>query len=56
MYDLNSVRRKINKEGVDNFISDLSSENLNKDVKNDLSICGILVNGYPNLSLIYSLI
>lgn len=55
MYDLNAVRRRIRKEGVDNLIFDLSSESLDIDVKKELSDCGIIVNEFPNLSLIYSL-
>ena len=55
MYDLGSVKRKIKKEGVDNLISELSSENFSEDIKRDLSACNVLVGGYPNLSLIYSL-
>lgn len=55
MYDLSSVRRKIKKEGVDNFISELVSENFSENIKKDLSDCNIFVDGYPNLSLIYSL-
>lgn len=55
MYDLSSVRRKIKKEGVDNLISELSSENFSEDIKRDLTACNVLVDGYPNLSFIYSL-
>ena len=56
MYDLASVQRKIKKEGVDKLIFDISSENFSEDSKKELSKCGIFSNGYPNLSLIYSLI
>ena len=55
MYDLSSVRRKIKKEGVDNFISELVSENFSETIKKDLTACNVLVDGYPNLSFIYSL-
>lgn len=55
MYDLSSVRRKIKKEGVDNFISELVSENFSETIKKDLSDCYIFIDGYPNLSFIYSL-
>ncbi len=55
MYDLGSVKRKIKKEGVDNFISELVSENFSEDIKRDLANCNVLVDGYLNLSLIYSL-
>lgn len=55
MYDLGTVKRKIEKEGVDNLISELSSEDFSETVKKDLTACNILVGGFPNLSLIYSL-
>lgn len=55
MYNLDSVLRRIKKEGVDKLISDISSENFSEDAKEELSRCGIISNGYPNLSLIYSL-
>lgn len=55
MYDLGSIKRKIKKEGVDNLIVELSSDNFSEDIKKDLSNCNVFVNGYPNLSLIYSL-
>ena len=55
MYDLGTVKRKIRKEGVDNLISELSSENFSEDIKRELAECSVLVDGYPNLSLIYSL-
>lgn len=55
MYDLGTVKRKIKKEGVDNLISELSSEDFSETVKKDLTACNILVGGFPNLSLIYSL-
>ena len=55
MYDLGTIKRKIRKDGVDNFISELSSENFSETIKKDLSNCNILVGGFPNLSLIYFL-
>lgn len=55
MYDLGSVKRKIRKEGVDRLISELSSGNFSEDIKRDLADCNVLLDGYPNLSLIYSL-
>ena len=55
MYDLNAVKRKIRKVGIDQFILDLSSKNLSDDAKRELSKYDIITNGYPNLSVIYSL-
>ena len=47
--------RKIKKDGVDSVISEISSDNFSETIKKDLSDCNIFVDGYPNLSLIYSL-
>ena len=55
MYNLEAVRRKIKRDGIDKLILDLSSETLSDDAKRELSSCNILTNGYPNLSVIYSL-
>ena len=55
MYDLGTIKRKIKKDGVDSVISDISSDNFSETIKKDLSDCNIFVDGYPNLSLIYSL-
>lgn len=55
MYDLDAVRRKVRKEGVDKTISDLTSENFSDEAKESLSHFGVFLDGYPNLSLIYSL-
>ena len=55
MYDLGTIKRKIKKDGVDSVISEISSEDFSETVKKDLTACNILVDGFPNLSLIYSL-
>ena len=55
MYNLDAVARKVKKEGVDAVINVLSSENLSDTMKTQLTNCGVLINGYPNLSLLYSL-
>lgn len=52
MYDVMAVKRKIEKEGIEKTILDLSSKNLSDDVKKELINSHILCNGYPNLSLI----
>jgi len=55
MYNLEAVIRKLKKGGVDSLISDLTSNDLSEDAKKELTDSGILVGGYPNLSLIYNL-
>lgn len=55
MYDVNAVRRMILKYGVTNLISYLSG-NLDEGVKTKFEQTQLLVNGYPNLCLIYSLV
>ena len=56
MYNLDAVKRKIEKDGIDNLIRDLSSANFSDDAKRELSAYDIFTNGYPNLSVIYSLV
>ena len=55
MYNLEAVRRKIKKEGIDKTIFDLSAGNFSEDAKAELGKLNIFTNGYPNLSVIYSL-
>lgn len=55
MYDLNAVKRKIKKDGINKFIFDLSFGIFPEEVEENLINLGILSNGYPNLSFIYSL-
>ena len=55
MYNLDAMLRKLSKEGVDRFISDLSLGNFSEDAKKELASLGVLVGGYPNLSYIYTL-
>lgn len=54
MYDVNAVKRMISKNGIDYAISVLSG-NLSEETKSQLTNAGLIVGGYPNLSLIYSL-
>lgn len=56
MYDVDSIKRKVKKEGVDKTILDLLSGNFSDEQKKELSDSHILCNGYPNLSAIYSLV
>lgn len=56
MYDLEALKRKINKEGLSATIRDLSSDTLSDDAKIQLESEYILINGFPNLSLISSLV
>ena len=55
MYSFEAMLRKLSKEGLDKFISDLSSGNFSEDAKKELTSLGVLVGGYPNLSYIYTL-
>ena len=55
MYTIESVKRKIKKEGIDQTIRDLSYGNFSEDVKKELNNSHIFCDGYPNLSVIYSL-
>lgn len=55
MYDIEALRRKIGKEGVDKVISELSSRDFSPSMKEELTKSGILIGGVLNLALIYSL-
>ena len=54
MYTIESLRRRISKEGAEQVIRELSSLS-NDNMKKQLEDSGILVNGYPNLTLILSI-
>ncbi len=54
MYDINAIRRFISKKGIDNAISYLSGD-LDNNLKKELTKCHLFVDGYLNISLIYSL-
>lgn len=54
MYDVNAVKRMVLKHGVDYLISYLMGD-LDKRVEAELTKVHLIVNGYPNLTLIYSL-
>lgn len=54
MYDAKAFKRLIKKKGVDYAISYLS-EHLGDISKEDYTKEYLLVNGYPNISFIYSL-
>lgn len=55
MYDLNALRRRVRKEGVELVICELCSENFPKEAKEQLTKDNVFVDGYPNLSLLYSM-
>lgn len=55
-YSEDAFKRLVNKKGVEYAIQTLSSPNLPEETKDDLAKKHYLVDGYPNLSLIYSLI
>ena len=53
LYTSDAIHRKVQKEGIDNVILHLSSENLEDGFKQDLINSHLLVGGYTNLSLLY---
>lgn len=55
MYDINALKRKIAKEGLENTIKYLLSDNLPSQLKQDLEKEHIFQNGLLCLSLVYSL-
>ncbi len=54
MYDVNAVKRMISKNGIDYTILVLSGD-LSEETKSQLTDAKLIVGGYLNLSLIYSL-
>ena len=53
MYDLKSLKRKIEKEGLQETIDFLLSDSLDERVKSDLTKCHVFnENGYLCLSLV----
>lgn len=55
MYDKDTLRRKIAKDGLQETLKLLSSETFPEDIKAELSKEKIFVGGYPCLSIICSL-
>lgn len=55
MYDKNALRRKIAKDGLQETLKLLSSDNFPEDIKAELSKDKIFVGGFPCLSVICSL-
>lgn len=55
MYNVEALKRKIQKEGLQPTIILLSSPDFPKSIKEDLTKDRIFVGGYPNISLISSL-
>jgi hypothetical protein len=56
MYTLETLRKILSEEGTDNFIMCLTSGELTQEHINQLTDLHILRDGYPNLSVIYSII
>ena len=54
MYDVDAVKRMIRKYGIPHFIFYIYGD-LNEMVKAQFSEAKLIVDGQPNLSLIYSL-
>ena len=56
MYDLEALRRRIKKSGAEAVINDLTNNKFSEESIKEMSENHILRDGYPNLSLIYSLV
>lgn len=55
MYDFNALRRRLQKEGIAAVVSELCSEDFPEEAKVQLAKDNVFVDGYPNLSLLYSI-
>ena len=53
MYTKDSIFRRIEKEGIESVIKDLTSSNFSEEAKASLTSERILVDGFINLSLLY---
>jgi len=56
MYNLEALRRRVRKNGVDAVINDLLNNQFSEESISQMTKDHILCDGYPNLSLIYSLV
>lgn len=54
-YDIEAVKRFVRKNGLTTALMHFSNPNLSPKVKEDLVKNQIIVNGFPNVSLISSL-
>ncbi|MFR2533923.1 MAG: hypothetical protein ACLTEH_00860 [Clostridia bacterium] len=54
MYDANALKRKIHKEGIDSVMNFLLGD-LDDSVRDSLTKANVFIDGYLNMSLIYSL-
>lgn len=55
MYNIKAIQRLINKIGVDSTIKLLCSDTLPKNIKSELTKCGVFRGEFLCLSLVYSL-
>lgn len=55
MYNRESLRRKIAKDGLQETLKLISSDKFPQEIKDELAEDGCFVGGYPNLSIICTL-
>ena len=55
MYNLETLRRRVKKNGAEAVINDLVNNKFSEESITQMTENHILCDGYPNLSLIYSL-
>jgi hypothetical protein len=56
MYTLDTLRNTLTEDGIESFITSLANGSHTKETIEQLTDLNILCNGYPNLSLIYTLV
>ena len=56
MYNEETLRRKISKEGIDKTIKELSAEGFPLQIKKKLEVYHVFIHGQICLSKIYSLV
>lgn len=55
-YSEEALKRLVSKKGIQYAIQTLSSPNLPKEIKSDLTKKNYFIGGHPNISLISSLV
>ena len=55
MYSLMAIKERIRRDGLEKTLLFLTSPDLSPSAMQTLTVSGILIDGYPNLSLITSL-
>lgn len=56
MHSLTAVKKQLMKEGLESFLRALNSHSFSPEEEQSLTRLSILIDGYPNLTLLSSLV